>query len=104
MVTLDGTDPLLDHRPETQTLEAYAEGRRPRHPQGALQLEAGRWVFVGRFSQQEKARAEPFAAVEIELALLWPSPPPPQTKELTTQARRGPRSAARCARARQRSG
>lgn len=48
--------------PEAQSLEAY-------------QLENGRWLAIGGFSQTERARVPPFETVEIDLALLWPAPP-----------------------------
>ena len=40
-----------------------------------LRLEAGRWVVLATHSDVEVIRAEPFEAIEIELATLWPDPP-----------------------------
>lgn len=34
----------------------------------------GRWMLAGNFGGTEKVRAEPFEAVELELAALWPPP------------------------------
>jgi Uma2 family endonuclease len=34
----------------------------------------GRWVLAGNFGGIEKVWAEPFEAVELELAALWPQP------------------------------
>ena len=34
----------------------------------------GRRVLAGNFGGIEKVRAEPFEAVELELAALWPPP------------------------------
>lgn len=43
-----------------------------------LRLEAGTWVIAGAYQNDEKVRAEPFDAVEIDLSLIWageaPSP------------------------------
>jgi Uma2 family endonuclease len=36
--------------------------------------EAGRWVELGVFAEAERARAEPFEAIEIALADLWTEP------------------------------
>jgi Uma2 family endonuclease len=36
----------------------------------------GQWLEVGNFADQEKMRAEPFDAVEIELAEWWPAVEP----------------------------
>jgi Uma2 family endonuclease len=44
--------------PIDRTLEAY-------------RLEGGRWVVVGTWGGDAKARIEPFDAVELELAALW---------------------------------
>jgi len=40
-----------------------------------LRLEDGRWVFLGTYSDMDVVRVEPFEAIEIELATLWPDPP-----------------------------
>jgi len=37
----------------------------------ARQLEEGRWMEIGYFSDDDKVRAEPFPEVEIDLATLW---------------------------------
>jgi Uma2 family endonuclease len=42
-----------------------------------LRLESQRWVIAGTWSGDEVLRAEPFAAIELDLALLWDDPPPP---------------------------
>ena len=47
---------LLD--PRAQTLEI-------------LRLEEGRWVVAGNYGGDDKVRAEPFDAIEIDLAALW---------------------------------
>jgi hypothetical protein len=43
-----------------------------------LQLESGRWTILATHAGAEVVRAEPFEAVELELAILWgetaPSP------------------------------
>jgi len=44
--------------PVTQTLEA-------------LRLEDGRWVLLGTWRDDAKVHVEPFAAVELELGVLW---------------------------------
>jgi len=36
-----------------------------------LRLQEGRWLIVNVFHDDEKVRAEPFEAVELDLALLW---------------------------------
>jgi Uma2 family endonuclease len=36
-----------------------------------LRLEEGRWLVAGNFANGDRVRAEPFEAVELELALLW---------------------------------
>jgi Uma2 family endonuclease len=41
-----------------------------------LRLEDRRWSIVGTWSGAATPRAEPFEAVEIDLALLWNDPPP----------------------------
>jgi Uma2 family endonuclease len=40
-----------------------------------LRLENGRWVLAGNYGGDDVVRAEPFEAVEIELAALWIDPP-----------------------------
>lgn len=40
-----------------------------------MRLEKGKWVLQGVFCEAEKVRAEPFEAIELELAALWlPAP------------------------------
>ena len=34
-------------------------------------LSEGQWVLAQSFGQEERVRAEPFEALELELALLW---------------------------------
>ena len=34
-------------------------------------LESGHWIDLGAFSDDDKVRAEPFDAFELELAALW---------------------------------
>jgi Uma2 family endonuclease len=36
-----------------------------------LRLETGRWVILGVFAEDDKARAEPFQEIEIDLSHLW---------------------------------
>jgi Uma2 family endonuclease len=36
-----------------------------------LRLEAGRWLIVGTFVDEEKVRGEPFEAFELDLSILW---------------------------------
>jgi Uma2 family endonuclease len=48
---------LLD--PRDRLLEVY-------------RLEAGHWVEAGEYQGDEKVRVEPFDAIELDLALLWP--------------------------------
>ena len=40
----------------------------------ALQLERGRWVLLGTHVGDEVVRVEPFAEIDLELALLWSEP------------------------------
>ena len=40
-----------------------------------LRLEAGRWVLIATHTDADVVRAEPFEAIEIDLASLWPAPP-----------------------------
>jgi Uma2 family endonuclease len=47
---------LID--PALMTLEAY-------------RLESGKWTVLGVYSENDKVRIEPFAAVEIDLSNLW---------------------------------
>lgn len=37
--------------------------------------EQGRWVLLGTFEGNQQVRAEPFEAVELDLAALWLAPP-----------------------------
>ena len=41
-----------------------------------LRLEGGRWVLIATHTDADVVRAEPFEAIEIDLTLLWPTPPP----------------------------
>ncbi len=36
-----------------------------------FRLQGGDWLLVGSFAGEERIRAEPFEAIELELALLW---------------------------------
>jgi Uma2 family endonuclease len=36
-----------------------------------FRLEAGRWMVIGLFAEDDKVRSEPFQDVEIELSSLW---------------------------------
>ena len=36
-----------------------------------LRLEGGRWTISGSYADLETVRAEPFDAIDLELALLW---------------------------------
>jgi Uma2 family endonuclease len=36
-----------------------------------LRLEAGRWMLLGAHGENEVVRAEPFEAIELDLATLW---------------------------------
>ena len=36
-----------------------------------LRLECGHWLIVGTFRDDERVRAEPFDAIELDLAILW---------------------------------
>ncbi len=53
---------LLD--PIGRTLEVFKLG------------DDGRWVVIGLHEEAEKVRAEPFDALELDLALLWNKPAP----------------------------
>jgi Uma2 family endonuclease len=50
--------------PVERTLEVY-------------RLIDGRWSLLGTFSDDERVRAEPFDAIELDLALLWADVEPP---------------------------
>src|SRR5712691_9173431 len=41
-----------------------------------LRLESQHWVIAGTWSGHDVLRAEPFAAIELDLTLLWEEPPP----------------------------
>jgi Uma2 family endonuclease len=42
----------------------------------AFQLQEGRWVELGSWSESDRVRAAPFDAIELELEALWlPGPP-----------------------------
>jgi Uma2 family endonuclease len=36
-----------------------------------FRLESGRWVLAGAFAGETKVRAEPFDAIDLDLAILW---------------------------------
>jgi Uma2 family endonuclease len=40
-----------------------------------LRIEAGRWTILATHAGREVVRAEPFADIDVELALLWADPP-----------------------------
>ena len=40
-----------------------------------LRLEAGCWVLIATHTDADVVRAEPFEAIAIDLASLWPAPP-----------------------------
>lgn len=44
-----------------------------------LRLEHGRWVVAAEYGGDQIVRAEPFDAVELNLADLWLTPPSPQS-------------------------
>jgi Uma2 family endonuclease len=50
--------------PEERTLEVF-------------RLVEGRWSLLGTFADDERVRAEPFDAIELDLALLWADVEPP---------------------------
>jgi Uma2 family endonuclease len=54
---------LID--PDALTLETY-------------RLAEGRWVDVGAYSKDDRVRAVPFDAIELELGLLWADVEPPE--------------------------
>ena len=41
------------------------------HTLEVMSLEAGRWMELGRYDGDAKARAAPFDAIEVELGALW---------------------------------
>lgn len=41
------------------------------HTMEVLRLESGRWSLLGTYCDDARVRAEPFDAVELELAVLW---------------------------------
>ena len=45
----------------------------------ALRLEHGRWTYIAQQTGNDVIRVEPFEAIEIQLANLWPTPQPPQS-------------------------
>ncbi len=47
------------------------------HTLEAFVLEEGRWVLLGTWSDDDKARVAPFDAVELDLSRLWFAEPPP---------------------------
>jgi Uma2 family endonuclease len=36
-----------------------------------FRLQGGDWLLVRSFTKEERVRAEPFEAIEFEMALLW---------------------------------
>jgi Uma2 family endonuclease len=38
---------------------------------GIFRLQEGHWLLVDSFAGEERVRAEPFEAIELELELLW---------------------------------
>lgn len=42
-----------------------------------FRLTAGKWLLISTHAGNERARAEPFSQVEIDLARWWPDAPPP---------------------------
>jgi Uma2 family endonuclease len=46
-----------------------------------LRLQDGKWLIVAVFQRNDKVRAEPFAAVELDLSLLWGDLPPEEADE-----------------------
>lgn len=52
--------------PKERTLEVF-------------RLEGGRWVELGTYTGDERVRAEPFEAVELELGILWLPESTPKT-------------------------
>jgi Uma2 family endonuclease len=42
-----------------------------------FRLESGRWVLLGTWKDDDVLRAEPFDAIELELAAFWRHVPPP---------------------------
>ena len=47
----------------------------------ARQLREGQWVIAGSFTSADRARIEPFEAVELELAVIFPPETPPSEGE-----------------------
>jgi hypothetical protein len=45
-----------------------------------LQLQGDDWMLAATSGGDEKARLAPFDAVEIDLAILWLTPPPPGSR------------------------
>jgi Uma2 family endonuclease len=43
-----------------------------------LRLEAGRWVLIGTHEGDSRVQAEPFDAIDLDLALLWAAFSPPE--------------------------
>lgn len=46
-----------------------------------LRLQEGRWLIAGVYQNQDKIRAEPFDAVELDLSLIWGEIPFPEADE-----------------------
>jgi hypothetical protein len=44
-----------------------------------FRLESGRWSLLGSYAEKDKARAEPFQEIEIDLGDLWLENLQPQT-------------------------
>lgn len=45
-----------------------------------FRLAEGRWALLSTFSDDERVRAEPFDAIELELGLLWADVEPPKAR------------------------
>jgi Uma2 family endonuclease len=45
-----------------------------------FQLQEGRWLELGSWSGNERVRAAPFDAIELELEVLWLPEPPPESE------------------------
>ncbi|HEX8823034.1 MAG TPA: hypothetical protein VF794_24110 [Archangium sp.] len=56
---------------------AHGRARAPLREGRAFQLRNGQWVELGSWSGNDRVRAEPFEAIELELEVLWLSEAPP---------------------------
>jgi Uma2 family endonuclease len=45
-----------------------------------LRFVEGRWLLLATFADDERVRAEPFDAIELELGLLWADVEPVKTR------------------------